>query len=79
MIISTAMTFGRLTSEQIDQARQVYNTEAGRAGAAVSCTADALRHYCEFHHHLTARYLHRNGYRHPWPHVRPWPEPLVIP
>jgi aminoglycoside/choline kinase family phosphotransferase len=79
LIISTAMTFGQLTIEQIDQARELYNTEAGRAGAAATCTVDALRLYCEFHHHLTARYLHRNGYRHPWPHVRPWPVPQVIP
>jgi aminoglycoside/choline kinase family phosphotransferase len=79
LVISTAMTFGPLTAEQIDQARQAYNTEAGRAGTDATCTLDALQLYCEFHHHLTARYLHRNGYRHLWSEVRPWPTPQVIP
>jgi aminoglycoside/choline kinase family phosphotransferase len=79
LVISTAMTFGPLTTGQIDQARQAYNTEAGRAGTGATSTLDDLQLYCEFHHRLTARYLHRNGYQHPWPQIRPWPTPQAIP
>lgn len=30
-----------------------------------------LRGYAEFHDLLTRPYLHRNGYTHAWPDIRP--------
>lgn len=72
LVVSTAMTHGRPDPEEIDHALGSYNA---RAGAGRTCSAPQLRTYAEIHYQLTAAYLHRNGYRHPWPHVRPWAVP----
>ena len=68
LLISTAMTHGRLNPETITEALTIYNT----ATASATCDLHLLRQYIEFHHLCTARYLHSNGYRHAWPDVTPW-------
>lgn len=73
LIVSTAMTHGRLDPHTITAALEVYNTHTAAAGDT-ACPLQRLRAYTEFHHLCTARYLHRNGYRHAWPDVRPWRE-----
>lgn len=78
LIVSTAMTYGRLDPHEIEAALAAYNTHSAAAGGdTTTCSGQRLRVYAEFHHLLTARYLHRNGYRHAWPEVRPWREPEV--
>lgn len=74
LIVSTAMTHGQLDPSEVEFALKIYNTHTAQAGRDTTCALPQLRAYAEFHHRLTARYLHRNGYRHPWPEVRPWPE-----
>ncbi|WP_051030346.1 phosphotransferase [Nocardia takedensis] len=64
LIVSTAMTFGRLPTEDITAALAAYNTATG-----VEHTIEALRSHCRTHHRLTARYIHRNGYQHSWADV----------
>lgn len=71
LIVSTAMTYGQPAASLVADALAVYNTRVGTN----ACTVDCLRCYAELHGSLTAPYLHRNGYRHPWPTVRPWPAP----
>ncbi len=78
LIVSTAMTHGHLDPHEIKAALAVYNTHSAAAGGdTTTCSGERLRVYAEFHHLLTARYLHRNGYRHTWPEVRPWWESEV--
>lgn len=78
LIVSTAMTHGHLDPHLVEQALEVYNTHTAHAGGqATTCPAARLRAYAEFHHLLTARYRHRNGYQHAWPEVRPWPDTEV--
>lgn len=78
LIVSTAMTYGRLDPREIEAALAVYNTHSAAAGGdTTTCSGQRLRVYAEFHHLLTARYLHRNGYRHAWPEVHPWRESEV--
>jgi hypothetical protein len=80
LIVSTAMTFGHLPQKQIDTALTAYNRHvADSGGALAACSPTQLADYAEVHHLLTARYLHRNGYQHAWPQVRPWPAPVPRP
>lgn len=73
LIVSTAMTHGHLDPQLVEQALEAYNTHTAQAGGqATACPPARLRAYAEFHHLLTAHYLHRNGYQHAWPQVRPW-------
>lgn len=72
LVVSTAMTHGRLDPGEVEQALDVYNSYTPEADGGVSCSLDQLKVYTEFHHVLTARYLHHNGYHHAWPEVRPW-------
>jgi hypothetical protein len=74
LIVSAAMTHGRLDPRTVEAALEVYNTHTAPAGDT-ACPVERLRAYTEFHHLCTVRYLHRNGYRHAWPDVRPWPAP----
>ncbi|WP_218022372.1 hypothetical protein, partial [Nocardia amamiensis] len=76
LIVSTAMTHGRIASSVVEEALAIYNhhTAPNRA----SCSLAQLRHYSEIHHQLTKPYLHRNGYRHSWDDMRPWPPPSTI-
>lgn len=76
LIVSTAMTHGRLARSAVDDALAAYNTQTTTAGTA--CPPERLRIFAEFHHLCTARYLHRNGYHHAWPDVRPWPAPGAV-
>jgi Ser/Thr protein kinase RdoA (MazF antagonist) len=77
LVVSTAMTHGSLDPHGVDQALMTYNTHTARSDGDTACSPEQLRLYAEFHHQLTARYLHRNGYHHAWPDVRPWREPEV--
>ena len=77
LVVSTAMTHGRLDPHEVKQALQTYNAHTARLDVDTACSLEQLRVYAECHHQLTARYLHRNGYRHTWPDVRPWREPEV--
>lgn len=74
LVVSTAMTHGRLSGTSIATALAAYNrTVAMNGGPQNGCTKDDLARYCEVHHLLTVPYLHRNGYHHAWPTVRPEP------
>lgn len=76
LVVSIAMTFGPLSIEQIEAALTTYAGSVTTAGGPDSpCSVPQLAGYAEAHHLLTAKYLHRNGYQHAWPDVRPWPTP----
>lgn len=76
LVVSTAMTHGRIPEATIAAALDVHNCHTtGSAGPAVICPLGRFRQFAEIHHQLTAAYLGRNGYRFPWPEVRPWPRP----
>jgi hypothetical protein len=69
LIVTTAMTHGE--PGPVDAALTAYNARVGPN----ACPPHRLHIYAELHHVLTAGYLGRNGYRHPWPQARPRPEP----
>lgn len=71
LVVSTAMTHGRLPADEIRAALHAYNLAVDNTGAPAGCTWPQLTRYSEIHYWLTARYVGRNGYRHPWPNVRP--------
>ncbi len=72
LLVTASMTYGRL-----DEQNLAYCVDAYRAAVAPQrCHAADLHQFAELHHLLTLRYLGRNGYRHPWPAVRPWPDPF---
>jgi hypothetical protein len=76
LIVSLAMTHGRLEPAHVAAALSAYVSAVERSGGPVSaCAVDELRRYAEIHHLLTVRYLRCNGYRHSWTDVRPWPAP----
>lgn len=77
LLLSTAMTHGRPDACEVWCALEIYNTHTTQAAGHPSCPPERLQLYTEFHHLLTARYLHHHGYRHPWPQVRPWPTPEI--
>lgn len=78
LVVSTAMTHGRLDTAAVDTAVTAYNRwVAATGGPHDACTWTDLACYAEVHHVLTAAYLHRHGYRHAWPTVRPWSAPLA--
>ncbi|WP_239153077.1 phosphotransferase [Virgisporangium aurantiacum] len=80
LVVSTAMTHGRLPADQISAALHAYNVDVDDIGTrAAECTRLQLARYAEIHHRLTARYVGRNGYQHLWPTVRPWPAPSAEP
>ncbi len=80
LVVSTAMTFGAPTCLLVRAALTTYTRGVeATGGPAGSCSAAQLAGYAEVHHLLTSRYLHRNGYTHPWPTVRPWPVPPARP
>ncbi len=76
LVVSTAMTHGHLDPREVDVALKIYNTHTA-SGSPTTCAPEQLRVYAEFHHLLTERYLHRNGYSHAWPELRSWREPEV--
>ncbi|MGI5152336.1 phosphotransferase [Plantactinospora sp. CA-294935] len=73
LLVTASMTYGRLEQRILTNCADAY-----RAAIAPSlCDLEELRQYAELHHLLTLRYLGTNGYRHPWPTVRPWPNPFA--
>lgn len=74
LVLSTAMTHGHLPPGLIDATVHAYNhAVTATGGPDHPCSLADLAAYAEVHHLLTARYFGRNGYRHPWDMVRPWP------
>ena len=78
LIVSTAMTHGPLSEGAIGATLDAYNRAADSVPPP-ACPPHLLRLYTEIHHRLTARYLGRNGYRHDWAQVAPWPLPPTAP
>ncbi len=76
LLVSAAMTHGSVPLDRIEAAAAAYNGAVETAGGPpASCSLAQLVAYAEGNHLLTARYLHRNGYRYAWPTIRPWPDP----
>jgi Phosphotransferase enzyme family len=75
LIVSTAMTHDQLGPRAVARALETYNTQTAVDRGNRACTLRYLQGYAELHNLYTARYLHQNGYRHPWPDVRPWRSP----
>jgi hypothetical protein len=73
LLVTSSMTYGRLDEHTLACCLDAYRT----AIAPNLCNPDDLHRYAELHHLLTLRYLGRNGYRNPWPTVRPWPDPFA--
>ncbi|GAA1393462.1 phosphotransferase [Catellatospora coxensis] len=72
LIVSIVMTHGRLPAAAAQDALDAYHDPIGPP----LCTSDGLRVWAELNWLLTADHLGRNGYQHPWPELRPWPDPL---
>ncbi|MBM0277471.1 phosphotransferase [Micromonospora tarensis] len=72
LLVTASMTHGRLDEQTIAHCLHAYRVVI----APLLCSLADLKQYAELHHLLTLRYLGRNGYRHPWPTVRPWPDPF---
>jgi Ser/Thr protein kinase RdoA (MazF antagonist) len=72
LIVSSAMTHGQLTVLAISETLSAYNAAVGWE----ACTLRRLALWAELNWLLTAKYLGRNGYTHPWPQLRPWTNPL---
>ncbi|MGN9918422.1 phosphotransferase [Micromonospora palomenae] len=73
LLVTASMTYGRLGDQSIARCLRAYRV----AVAPQICSLADLKRYAELHHLLTLRYLGRNGYRHLWPTVRPWPDPFL--
>jgi hypothetical protein len=76
LIITLAMTHGRLPGGFIRRALDSYNTAAALHSTSLGhVDLWHLSRYATLHHILTAPYLGRNGYQHRWPAVQPddWP------
>ncbi|MFV2021989.1 phosphotransferase [Micromonospora sp. LOL_023] len=73
LIVTASLTYGSLDQRLLTDCIDAYRA----AISPIRCGRDELRQYAELHHLLTLRYLGTNGYRHPWPTVRPWPNPFA--
>lgn len=72
LIVTLAMTHGRLPDPLIHRALDAYNTAAARHSAQLGhVDAEHLSRYAALHNILTAPYLGHGGYRYPWPTVQP--------
>jgi hypothetical protein len=72
LIVTLAMTHGRLPDQLIESALDAYNTTAAQHEADLgNVDLQRMSHYATLHHILTAPYLGCGGYRHPWPTVQP--------
>lgn len=72
LIVTLAMTHGQLPDEIIESALDAYNTTAARHDVNLGhVDLQHLSQYTTLHHILTAPYLGRGGYRHPWSTVKP--------
>ncbi|MBL7495670.1 phosphotransferase [Frankia sp. CNm7] len=74
LVVTTAMTHGKLATRTIQASVDAYNVQV----QPNRCDSESFRIVAEIHHLLTSPYLGRHGYRHPWPTVRPWPEPAAF-
>ncbi|MFD6568288.1 phosphotransferase [Micromonospora profundi] len=72
LLVTASMTYGSLGEQTLAHCLHAYRVVV----APQLCSLADLKQYAELHHLLTLRYLGRNGYRHPWPTVRPWPAPF---
>jgi len=73
LVVTLAMTYGRIPRRILEQALDAYNLASARAhhdlgGVSFS---DFLT-WAEIHHILTIPYLGRAGYRHAWSDLRPY-------
>ncbi|MFI6332979.1 phosphotransferase [Micromonospora chersina] len=71
LLVTASMTYGRLDEQTLVRCLGAYRA----AVPPHSCNSADLHQFAELQHLLTLRYVGRNGYRHPWPAVRPWPDP----
>lgn len=72
LVVTLAMTHGQIPDQLIESALDAYNTTAARHEADLGhVDLQHLSQYTTLHHILTAPYLGRGGYRHPWPTVKP--------
>lgn len=72
LIVTLAMTHGQLSENLIDSALDAYNETAARHDPSLGdVDLQRLARYTTLHHILTAPYLGRGGYRHPWPTMQP--------
>jgi hypothetical protein len=78
LIVSAGMTYGRLPHDVLDAALHAYN-QAASSVRPTACPPELLRLYAGIHHRLTASYLGRNGYRHDWAQIAPWPTTATSP
>jgi hypothetical protein len=72
LVVSAAMTYGHTVLDQAAAALDAYNKQLR---PALRCGDDEFTAYADTHHRLTAKYLHRNGYRYRWPDLldgSPW-------
>ncbi|MEU8422154.1 phosphotransferase [Micromonospora sp. NPDC048835] len=74
LLVTASMTYGRLADRSITRCLRAYRV----AVTPQICSLADLKRYAELHYLLTLRYVGRNGYLHPWPTVRPWPDPFLI-
>ncbi|MDT3397626.1 phosphotransferase [Streptomyces sp. B1866] len=76
LVVTLAMTYGRLADDQVTRALAAYNRAAAAHHPALGDTTPAqFLAYAELHGVLTAPYLGRGGYRWSWSQVRPGPLP----
>ncbi|WP_116248473.1 phosphotransferase [Nocardiopsis sp. FIRDI 009] len=72
LLVSAAMTYGPLTHSLYTRVLDSYRRSGESAGGPEStCSWSDLGDWMEIHGLFTARYVGRNGYRYPWPEVRP--------
>lgn len=69
LLITTAMTYGRLPPGLIEGSLAAYNHAAK---SALACALSDLISWIEIHHILTSPYFGQHGYRHSWHTLRPW-------
>ncbi|MFG3301515.1 phosphotransferase [Micromonospora chersina] len=74
LLVTASMTYGRLDEQTVAHCVDAYRA----AVAPHLCHPTDLHQFAELHHLLTLRYVGRNGYRHSWPAVRPWPCPFPL-
>ncbi|MEV0898182.1 phosphotransferase [Actinoplanes sp. NPDC049802] len=68
LVVSAVMTTGSSALSYTTALLAIYNDHVTAAGGpAAPCTLWQFASYADIHGLLTARYLHTNGYRHPWP------------
>ena len=75
LLVTLAMTYGRLPFETFTKPLACYNRPLIEAGLP-TVSIDQFLDHAELHHLLTLPYLGRGGYRHTWPTVRPHLEDL---